>query len=123
MKPILKIGNEDFSAYTESIEPKKGDLDADGSGRDVQTGLMYRNKITDKLTLSVKMLKIPEDIQLSLTKALNSEYYYATILDPRTNTQKTLRFYTSSVPFGVQRYDKSAKKTFYEGMTFDMIER
>ena len=46
----------------------------------------------------------------------------ATVLHPDYNIQMSCTFYTDTRPFGVQRYDPSARKTYYEGMTFNMIE-
>ncbi len=123
MRPILIIDNLDITNYVSELKPVKNDLDADGSGRDIQTGTMYRTKITDKMTWEVSLLRIPESVATSLFGKLNNTYYNATILDPGTNTQQTKTFYTSSVPFGVQKYIKSDNITVYDGVSFSMIER
>lgn len=123
MRPILIIDNLDITNYVSELKPVKNDLDADGSGRDIQTGTMYRTKITDKMTWEVSLLRIPESVATSLFGKLNNTYYSATILDPGTNTQQTKTFYTSSVPFGVQKYIKSDNITVYDGVSFSMIER
>ncbi len=123
MRPILIIDNLDITNYVSELKPVKNDLDADGSGRDIQTGTMYRTKITDKMTWEVSLLRIPEYVATSLFGKLNNTYYNATILDPGTNTQQTKTFYTSSVPFGVQKYIKSDNITVYDGVSFSMIER
>lgn len=123
MRPILIIDNLDITNYVSELKPVKNDLDADGSGRDIQTGTMYRTKITDKMTWGVSLLRIPESVATSLFGKLNNTYYNATILDPGTNTQQTKTFYTSSVPFGVQKYIKSDNITVYDGVSFSMIER
>lgn len=123
MRPILIIDNLDITNYVSELKPVKNDLDADGSGRDIQTGTMYRTKITDKMTWEVSLLRIPESVATSLFGKLNNTYYDATILDPGTNTQQTKTFYTSSVPFGVQKYIKSDNITVYDGVSFSMIER
>ena len=123
MRPILIIDNLDITNYVSELKPVKNDLDADGSGRDIQTGTMYRTKITDKMTWEVSLLRIPESVATSLFGNLNNTYYNATILDPGTNTQQTKTFYTSSVPFGVQKYIKSDNITVYDGVSFSMIER
>ena len=123
MRPILIIDNLDITNYVSELKPVKNDLDADGSGRDIQTGTMYRTKITDKMTWEVSLLRIPESVATSLFGKLNNTYYNATILDPGTNTQQTKTFYTSSIPFGVQKYIKSDNITVYDGVSFSMIER
>lgn len=120
--PILQIGGYDFTQWVESITPTGNGLNADGSGRDVETGGMFRTKIADKLKLEVKMLKLPEEIHVLLASAIKATYYSATVLHPDYDIQTSCTFYTDTRPFGVQRYDPFAHKTYYEGMTFNMIE-
>ena len=123
MRPILKIDTLDLTKYVSELKPTKNDLDADGSGRDIQTGRMYRTKITSKITWEVSLLRIPESVALELFRKLNSEYYNATTLNPGTNTQQTKPYYTSSGPLGAQKYIKSDDITVYDGVSFQMIER
>lgn len=123
MRPILVIGDLDFTSYVGVMKPVKNDLDADGSGRDIQTGKMYREKITDKLTWEVEMIRIPEAVAWLLFKVLNKQYYNAITLHPGTNVQDKREYYTSTIVFGAQRYIKSEQTTVYDGVTFQMIER
>ena len=123
MRPILKIDNLDLTEYVKELKPVKNDLDADGSGRDIQTGKMYRTKITSKFTWEVNLLRIPENVALALFNKLDSDDYNATTLNPGTNTQQTKSYYTSSVPLGTQKYIKSDDITVYDGVSFNMIER
>ena len=123
MRPMLVIGDLDFTAYVSEMKPVKNDLDADGSGRDIQTGKMHRTKITDKLTWEVSMIRIPEAVAWLLFKVLNAEYYKAITLHPGKNVQEQREYYTSTIVFGSQRYIKSKKETVYDGVTFQMIER
>lgn len=123
MRPILRINGHDYIEFVEELKPARNDLDADGSGRDIQTGEMFRTKITDKQTWEVKMLRLPENVNAQLASDLKSQFYSAVILDPETSSQTTKTFYTSAVPFGVQRYNKKSNTTFYDGTTFKMTER
>lgn len=120
--PILQIGGYDFTEWVESMTPTGNGLNADGSGRDVETGKMFRTKIADKLKFEVKMLKLPEEVHTLLANAIKATNYTATVLHPDTNMQVSLPFYTDTRPFGAQRYNPSTHKTYYEGMTFNMIE-
>lgn len=122
-RPILRINGHDYTEYVEEMTPSSNDLDADGSGRDIQTGEMFRTKIADKQKWEVKMLRLPEDVHTQLASDLRQQYYSATVLDPETNSQQTKTFYTSARPFGVQRYNKRKNLTFYDGMQFNMTER
>ena len=123
MRPVLIIGDLDFTKFVGELKPVKNDLDADGSGRDIQTGKMHRTKITDKLTWEVSMIRIPEEVAWMLFKVLNKEYYNAITLHPGTNVQDKREYYTSAITFGAQKYVKSQRCTVYDGVTFQMIER
>ena len=50
MKPIFKIGKNDYTAFLaeDGLAPVRNDLDADGSGRNLLDGLMYRTRIAQK---------------------------------------------------------------------------
>ena len=122
--PVLIINNHDYTVYAEEIKAELNALDAEGSGRDVQTGQMFRTHIADKVKLEVSMLRLPTSVMIALTADLMSNpYYTATFLDPKTGAQATKTFYTSTVPYGVQRYLRSADQTVYDGVSFSMIER
>lgn len=123
MKPTLVIDGNDFTEYVAEIKPENNDLDADGSGRDIHTGLMFRTKITDKDKLEVTMLRLWEDTMKTLRKALKPAFVNVTFLDSETNTQATKTMYCSSISQGIQVYDKSRKKTYYEGASFQLTER
>lgn len=122
-KPVLIINGHDYAAYVQELNISRNDLDADGSGRDVQTGLMYRTRIATKLKADVKLRDIPQSVHMQLLSDLSPVFYSATVLDPNTGAQVTKSFYTSTVPFGAQRYDKESGAPRYSGMTFSMTER
>lgn len=122
-KPVLIINGHDYAAYVEELNISRNDLDADGSGRDVQTGLMYRKRIATKLKADVKFLRLPQSIHQQLLSDISGTYYTATILNPLTGLAAAFTFYTSTVPFGAQRYDRETGAPYYSGMTFSMTER
>ena len=122
-KPVLIINDHDYADYVEELSMSRNDLDANGSGRDVQTGLMYRTRIASKLKADVKILDIPEVVHQQLLADISGVFYEATVLDPVTGDQSTRTFYTSSVPFGAQRFDKDSGAPKYSGMSFSMTER
>ena len=121
--PVLIINGHDYAPYVEELTPSRNDLDADGSGRDVQTGEMFRTRIGVKQKWDVKLLRLSEEIHRQLLADIAGEFYEATVLDPTTGAQARRTFYTSSVPFGVQRYQRDSRRTVYDGMAFSMIER
>lgn len=122
-RPVLSINGHDYAAYVEELTPSRNDLDADGSGRDVQTGLMYRTRIATKQKWEVRLLRLPEAVHRQLLGDIAGAYYEATVLDPTTGQAGTRTFYTAQAPFGAQRYDRETGAAVYDGMTFSMIER
>lgn len=122
-RPVLIINGHDYAPYIEELTPSRNDLDADGSGRDVQTGEMFRTRIAVKQKWEVKLLRLSEAIHRQLVGDISDAYYQATVLDPQTGLQATRTFYTSNVPFGAQRYNRESGETYYDGMTFNMTER
>lgn len=123
MKPALIINGHDYAAYVEELNITRNDLDAEGSGRDVQTGLMYRTRIASKLKVEVKLLPLRQAIHRQLLADLAGEFYTASVVDPATGSLASRSFYTSTLPFGAQRYDKSSGAPYYSGMSFSMTER
>lgn len=125
MKPIFKIGEHDYTAFLaeDGLAPVRNDLDADGSGRNLLDGLMYRARIAQKDKWTVKFNRLPELIVKSIAADINPEYVEITMLDPKTNRYITKTYYTSTLTYGVQRYDRSQNLTYYEGCTFNITER
>lgn len=125
MKPIFKIGEHDYTAFLaeDGLAPVRNDLDADGSGRNLLDGLMYRARIAQKDKWTVKFNRLPELIIKSIAADINPEYVEITMLDPKTNRHITKTYYTSTLTYGVQRYDRSQNLTYYEGCTFNITER
>lgn len=122
-KPVLIINGHDYAPYVEELNISRNDLDADGSGRDVQTGLMYRTRIATKMKVDVKLLRLWQPVHKQLLTDIAEPFYSATVLDPATGSQAQKTFYTSSVPFGAQRYDRETGVPFYDGMSFSLTER
>lgn len=121
--PCLIINGHDYAQYIEELTPSRNDLDAEGSGRDVQTGTMYRTRIGTKQKWEVKMLRLSEAIHRQLLADINPVFFNITVLDPTTGAQATKNVYTSTVPFGAQRYDRESGAPVYDGMTFSLTER
>lgn len=123
MQPKLIIGSTDFTELVMSIKPGNNDLDADGSGRDIHSGTMYRKKIADKDKLEVTMMRLWETDAAALKSALNHEYVSVQYLNPGNNAFKTTDMYCSSIDYGLQIYNRSKRKTYYEGVTFSLTEK
>ena len=122
----IKISNSvyhDYTAYVEALSPVRNDLDADGSGRNLLDGKMYRTRIAQKQKWNVKFLPLPELIMKQLAEDMDPEYVNITLLDPKTNTVITKTYYTATLNYGAQRYDRGRDITVYEGCSFDITEQ
>jgi hypothetical protein len=119
----LQIGSHDYTDYVaaEGMKYSRNDLDADGSGRNVLDGLMYRHRIGSKVKWTITFNRLPESVFSQLAADMDAEYVSVTTLDPRTNARVTRTYYSSTINAGVQRY--IGGKTVYDGVTFDITER
>lgn len=122
-KPVFKIGEHDYTKYVdwEGLQPSRNDLDADGSGRNLLDGLMYRSRIATKKKWTVSFLRLDEDIMSQLMSDMDADYVSITTLDSKANRNITRTCYCSTINEGVQRY--VGGRTVYDGVTFNIIER
>lgn len=130
MQPVFKVilpggTAHDYTRYIdrEGLTPERNDIDADGAGRNLLDGDMYRSRITKKQKMTVKLLRTDETVILQLATDLDREFVTIRYLNPETNTVVDKVFYCSSIVYGAQMYDRSLQKTVYEGCTFSLIER
>lgn len=125
MKPVFRIGNHDYTTFLakDGLAPVRNDLDADGSGRNLLNGTMYRTRIAQKDKWTVKFNRLPELIMRSIAEDIDPVFVNISMLDPKTNRVLTKAYYTSTLTYGAQRYDKSTNTTYYDGCTFNITER
>ena len=121
--PVLIINGHDYAPLVEELNIVNNDLDADGSGRDVQTGKMYRTRVATKMKATVKLLRLQQEQMKQLAGDIAGVFYSATVVDPTTGEQVTKSFYTSERPFGAQRLNRETGAPYYDGVTFSMTER
>lgn len=120
-KPIFKIGEHDYTKYVAELQPSRNDLDADGSGRNLLDGLMYRSRITTKLKWTVSFLRLDAAVMAQLSADMDADFVSITLLEAKANRQITRSYYCSTINQGVQRY--IGGRTVYDGVTFNLIER
>lgn len=122
-KPIFKIGEHDYTEYIadEGLQPSGNDLDADGSGRNLLDGLMYRSRIATKKKWTVSFIRLDETIMSQLMSDMDADYVSITTLDSKANRPIIRTYYCSTINEGVQRY--IGGRTVYDGVTFNIIER
>lgn len=121
MKAIFKIGDEDFSRLVEAggIKWSRNDLDADGAGRNLN-GTMQRKRVAVKRKLSFTCMRMDTETIMALNKALYPQFINVTFLDP-IDGLTTRTFYGSSVSSATQVVIDG--ETYWEGTSFDLIER
>ena len=121
--PVLIINGHDYAPLVEELNIVYNDLDAEGSGRDVQTGLMYRTRIASKMKVEVKLLRLQQMQMQQLAADISKTFYNVAVVDPATGQQTVKSCYTSQIPFGAQRYNRETGAPYYDGVAVAMIER
>lgn len=122
-RPKFEVNGHDYAKYiaADGLSLSFNDLDADGSGRNILTGLMYRKKIATKQKWTVAFNRLTEAEAAQIISDMNHEYVDVTLLDAKTQSYVTRTYYTSTINAGVQR--QIGGKTYYYGMSFDITER
>ena len=121
MQPVFLLNGHDYTEYIEELKPSLNDLDADGSGRNLLDGKMYRKRIATKNKWTVSFLRLDEILMKQLLTDMDSQYVNVTMLDAKANRHVQRTYYTSTINQGVQRY--IGGQTVYDGVTFDITER
>ena len=123
LPPVFIINNRDYAKYIaeDGLKPTRNDLDADGSGRNILNGLMYRKRIATKLKWTVSFNRLDADTMNAIENAMAPEYVSITLLEPKGNRYVQRTYYCSTINNGVQR--QIGDETYYDGVTFDIIER
>ena len=116
---VLKIGNLDVSSYIEQkgIAWQRNDVDSSKTTR-TKDGKLRRDKITDKRTLSYKLIDIPVSKLADLDTALSEPTFSATYLD--LHGVQTRTFYCSS--FQANFDSVYVTDSAWSGAEFTLIE-
>lgn len=123
MKPIFEVNGHNYTQWLsdEGLKPSRNDLDADGSGRNLLDGLMYRSRISSKKKWTVTFNRMDEIIAAQLLSDMYPQYVRITTLDAMENRYVEREYYCSTVNEGTQRY--RGGRTVYDGITFNITER
>lgn len=121
--PMFVVNGHDYAKLITELKPSRNDVDSDGSGRNLLDGLMYRSRLATKRKWSVKFDRLDAKTMMQLENDMygGKDYISITLLDARVNRGVTSSYYFSTINEGVQRSIKG--KTYYDGVTFDIIER
>lgn len=123
MKPIFLVNGHDYTRYLawEGLKPVRNDLDANGSGRNLLDGLMYRHRIAGKQKWTVSFNRLSGEVLSQLEKDMDADFMRVTLLDAKENRYVERSYYSSTINEGVQRY--IGGETVYDGVTFNLTER
>ena len=121
--PMFVVNGHDYAKLITELKPSRNDVDSDGSGRNLLDGLMYRSRLATKRKWSVTFDRLDAKTMMQLENDMygDKDYISITLLDARVNRGVTSSYYFSTINEGVQRSIKG--KTYYDGVTFDIIER
>lgn len=96
------------------------DVSAGDAGR-TQSGIMYKQRITQKRKLSLAWNGITAAKAAKILAAFNNEYIKVKYPDAMTGTTVTKTFYVGDRSAPVYMY--TSGKKIYENIAFDIIER
>lgn len=121
--PMFVVNGHDYAKLITELKPSRNDVDSDGSGRNLLDGLMYRSRLATKRKWSVTFGRLDAKTMMQLENDMygGKDYISITLLDARVNRGVTSSYYFSTISEGVQRSING--KTYYDGVTFDIIER
>lgn len=121
--PMFVVNGHDYAKLITELKPSRNDVDSDGSGRNLLDGLMYRSRLATKRKWSVTFGRLDAKTMMQLENDMygGKDYISITLLDARVNRGVISSYYFSTINEGVQRSIKG--ETYYDGVTFDIIER
>lgn len=117
---ILIINGHDYTAWVKDGGYKwsRDDLDSNKTTR-VKSGLMRRQKITEKRNLSYTMMPMPEALAAQLDTDLHAQEFSVTYHDLHGDQTRT--FYCSQLPAELRQVIDEGN-LMWDGMTFNIHE-
>lgn len=116
----IVIEGADLTNYIKSVKWSRNDIDAPGSGRDMN-GNMRRGRVAIKAKLEFECLTMSQEQLIWLGGIIGRETVSVSYLDPHFG-QRTARFYGSSLDSSVWSSDKSTNQTMWESPKFNLVE-
>ena len=115
----------DITRYVKELKITHEDIDAKGAGRDSNTGVMVRSIQQRVHTFEIVLRRVTQsEIRAIHTAVMNvhNPFFRVDYLAPCA-TNRTRTAYVSTMNYGAQRYNKKTNVTFYDGVSFKIIER
>lgn len=99
----------------------KQDISDSDSGRAQYTGLMYKNKIAEKIKLELSWKALNQEDTHNVLVAFKDEYFDVTYYDPLEGRNTTKTFYCGDMSAPVYSWYQGGK--IYNEVSFNIIER
>lgn len=96
------------------------DVSTSEAGRD-QTGLMWKNRITQKITIELEWWCPSRAETARILTAVKPEYFNVTFVNPESNSMVTKTMYCGDRTAPVQMWGDA--RQFYSSVKFKLIER
>lgn len=116
----FKVNGVDIKCPSK-CDPGYQDISAPDSGRTLD-GLMWKNRIGQKVTLSLEWLGVSDEDAATILQAFDPEYINVTYHDAKTNSNVTKTFYTGDRKCSTYWWSDDAGFT-YGNIVFNIIER
>lgn len=125
-KPIFKLNGHDWVwiLNEKSIKWTRQDIDTENTKRSKQTAVMYRKRLATKRKLTISNVRRLTTSQIqALNAEMNRDSFTCSILDAITGTEYTMTCYNSTVEAATQVYNEAMNETYWEDITFSIIEK
>ena len=124
-KPVFLLNGNDWTSILNegSIHWARNDIDTANTGRSKLTGAMYRKRLTMKRKLTIDNVKRLTTAQMAALNAeMNRNSFTCTFLDAITGQPYTATCYNSTVESATEVWDEINNETYWEDVTFSVIE-
>lgn len=124
-KPIFQLNGNDWTHILNegSIHWARNDIDTKNTGRSNVTAAMYRKRLAMKRKLTIDNVKRLTTAQIAALNAeMNRNSFTCTFLDAITGQAYTATCYNSTVESATEVWDELHNETYWEDVTFSVIE-
>lgn len=125
----LQISSSQNGTYTDitsyialgGVKWSRQDIDAAGSGRGTQDGLMHRARVAIKIRLDVTCRPLTAAEASTVLTLIQPEWVWVKYLDVQTNTTQTKKMYSNNIP--ATYLMKKGSTEYWTGIAFPLIEQ
>lgn len=123
---VAPINSNNFTNITPYIAAQglkwtRNDVDAQGSGRDTEDGLLHRHRVAQKIRLDITCRPLLQEELNALLNAIDPEWLQVRYWDALAGDYVTKIMYTSTVPAAF--YFDDGVRQYWTGVEFPLIER